>query len=119
MVVVLQVRGDVTGGLAKLVQVLADAEPSSGAGEHDGTDAGVCRFVERARESLVHLARERVEHVGPVERDREDGPVPRGLDVRHLAAAHHPKRQTFGTVPSQTRDAILTTLAAGRRLGVP
>ncbi len=99
VVVRAQVVGDVAGAGRELLQVLADAEPAAGTGDHDGADRRVLRLLERAVQPVVHRAVERVQDVGPVERDRQDRPVARHLDVSH--AGNHIGRS--GHVRCQTR----------------
>ena len=61
-------------------QVLPDAEAASRARQDDGAHLGVAGGLERVAEAGVHRVVERVQLVGPVERDREDGAVPGYLD---------------------------------------
>ena len=61
-------------------QVLADAEAAPGARQDDGPHVGVAGGLERVAEAGVHRVVERVQHLGPVERDREDGAVTGYLD---------------------------------------
>src|SRR5581483_804076 len=69
--------------VAKLVQVLAHAEAAPGAGDHNGSDLGVAGLLEPGRDALVHGEVDRVQNVRTVERDRENRPVPRDLDLGH------------------------------------
>ena len=72
------------GGLAELGQVLADAEAAPGAGDRRPRARPSARAsLSAADERLCISAVERVEHVRPVERDRQDGAVAAGLDLGH------------------------------------
>ena len=56
-------------------QVLANAEAAARARQDDGPHLGVAGGLERVAEAGVHRVVERVQLVGPVERDGEDGAV--------------------------------------------
>jgi hypothetical protein len=62
-------------GLAELVQILADAEASTRAGDDDGTHLRLRRLRQRLGQRRVQRTVEGVEHVGTVERDPQDGAV--------------------------------------------
>ena len=72
--------GDVVGRITELGQVLADTEASTRPCDHHRPDLVGARFPERGCEPLVDVGVERVELVGPVERDRQDGAVPARQD---------------------------------------
>ena len=93
MVALAKSVGDVAGRLAELGQVLPDAEATAGTGQDDRADLRIAGVLQRRPERLVHLAVERVQDVGTVQRDREDAAVPRCLDLGHwcnlgASAAH-------------------------------
>ena len=90
---------DVAGRLAELGEVLADAEAAAGAGDHDGADLVVARVLQRGVQRLVHRAVERVEHVGPVQRDRQDRAVALRLDLCHERDVYYRSRKP---VPSSS-----------------
>ena len=75
---------DVPRRLAKLGQILADAEGPPCAGEHDGPHLRVAGVAQRRRECGVHGGVEGIQDIGPVQRDRQDGAVALGLDLCHL-----------------------------------
>ena len=83
VVVRAQPLGDVVGAFAELGQVLADAEPAPCAREDNGSDIVGAGFLERAHELFLRRARQRVEHLRPVERDRQDPAFTPGLDLCH------------------------------------
>ena len=51
--------------------------------DNDRAYRRITRCLERGVQLLVHAAREGVQLVGPVERDRLDGPVAPDLDLGH------------------------------------
>ena len=53
------------------------------AADGDRAHSRIARLLERGLQLLVHAARKGVQLVGPVERDRLDGPVAPDLDFRH------------------------------------
>ena len=69
--------------LAERRQVLPGREAAARAGDDDRAHRRVARLLERRLQPLVHVARERVQLVGTVERDRLDGAVARDLDLGH------------------------------------
>ena len=71
--------------LLELLQVLAGAEAAARAGDHDGADVRRGSLLERLVQARVQRRVERVEDVGPVQRDREDGAVALGQDFAHRA----------------------------------
>ena len=75
--------GDVVRAGAELLKVLADAEAASGAGEHDRANLRPPRLLERCRSPACAARVQGVQHLRPVERDREDGAVLPGLDLGH------------------------------------
>ena len=75
MVALLERVRDRAGELLKLAEILPGAEPLPRAGEHDAADRRVGCDIERVSELGLQRARERVEDVGPVQGDREDGAV--------------------------------------------
>ena len=77
-----QHRRDVTC-LAERPEVLAGREAAAGSGDHDRAHGGIARLLERCAQLLVHGARERVELVRPVQRDRLHAAVATNLDLRH------------------------------------
>ena len=77
-----QHRRDVPA-LTERRQVLPGREPAARSRDDHRAHRRITRLLERGLQTLVHLARERVQLVGPVQRDRLDGPVARGLDLRH------------------------------------
>ena len=83
-----QHRRDVAA-LAERRQILPGREPAAGARDDDSAHRRIARLLERSLQSLVHLARERVQLVRPVERDRLDGPVAHGLDLRHYESSRN------------------------------
>ena len=70
MVGAAQAVGDVARGLPELGQILADAEPATGAGDHDCPHLAVPRLLQGRRERLVHGPVEGVEDVRTVQRQR-------------------------------------------------
>ena len=83
MVAGAQAAADVSGSLAELVQVLPDAEAAAPTGDHERPDIRIPRLLEPRRERLVHGPVERVQDVGPVQRQREDAAVERRFDLGH------------------------------------
>ena len=59
----------------QLGQVLTNAERAAGAGDHDCPDGGLLSVTQRGRELLAQRVVERVQHVGPVQGDRQHGLV--------------------------------------------
>ena len=67
----------------ELGEVLADAEAAARAGDHDGAYVrGLC-LPERLAQRAVHRRVERVQLLGPVERDRQHRAGAGGLDLGH------------------------------------
>ena len=88
MVIATQARTNVARVVAKLGQILADAEAATGAGDHDRANVVGARFLERRSERLVRCGVERVQHVRTVERDGENRPLARCF---HFGHAREPK----------------------------
>jgi S1-C subfamily serine protease len=103
-----QPRRDVPGRLAKLVQVLPDAEAAPGACNDDRPHARVARVLERRGEGLVRRAVERVQHVGTVQRDRRHGAVTGDLDLRHAPSFRNTRPECALTLQMQLRFIGLT-----------
>jgi hypothetical protein len=80
---------DVARRLAELRQVLPDAEAATRAGDDHGTDVVGARLLEALRQRRVHGGVERVQHVGPVEGEREDVAVACRPDLGHATRPHH------------------------------
>ena len=87
MVVPAEAVGDVSRAFLELGQVLTDAEPATRARNDDGPDVSRARILERAEQLLLKVARQGVQDLGPVERDRQHRPFPSGLDFGHVAAS--------------------------------
>ncbi len=64
-------------------QVLAGREAAARTRDDDRAYLGIPCLLQRGLQILVHAQREGVQLVGPVERDRLDGPVARDLDLGH------------------------------------
>ena len=69
--------------LLELLQILAGAEAATGASDHDRPYFRRRGLLERSVERGVQRRVEGVEHFRPVERDRQDGAVPRGQHFTH------------------------------------
>ena len=78
-------RGADVRRLAELGQVLPGAEATASTGEHDCAHVGVARLLDRIQQEPLRLGIERVQDVGPVQRDRLDGAVAGDFDLRHDA----------------------------------
>ena len=78
-------RGADVRRLPELGQVLPGTEAAARTGEQDGTHLGVARLLDRVQQQPLGLAVERVQDVGPVQRDRLDGAVAGDFDLRHDA----------------------------------
>ena len=78
-----QAVADVSRRLAELGQVLPDAEPTPRARDHDGAHLVASRLLQRGGQRAVQVGVERVEHVRPVERDRQDRAVSARLGLGH------------------------------------
>jgi hypothetical protein len=77
------VRPDVARLLLELGQVLADAETAAGPGDHDRANLVVLCLLQPLGDRPVHGGVQRVEDVRPVERDRQDRAVARGVGIGH------------------------------------
>jgi hypothetical protein len=89
VVVLAQVLRDVAGTARELLQVLPDAEPLAGSRDHDGAHRRIGGLLETVLDAAVHGAGERVEDVGAVQRDRQDGAVARDLHLGHSRGNHN------------------------------
>ena len=85
VVVLPQVLGDVARAARELLQVLADAEAAAGAGDHHGAHRRILGLAQCGLDPTMHRTVQCVQHVGPIERDRQDRSRPRDLDVCHRA----------------------------------
>src|SRR6185437_6453952 len=65
------------------LQILAGREAAAGAGEDDGTNLRIARLLQRLAQPGVQGAVERVQHLGPVQRDRLDAALAGDLDLGH------------------------------------
>jgi hypothetical protein len=83
VVVAAQALTDVAGRLPELGQVLADAETAAGAGDHDPAHLVAPRLLQGRGERAVQVGVERVEHVRPVERDRQNAAVAARFGLGH------------------------------------
>ena len=101
-----QPMGDVAGRLAELSQILADAEPTAGAGHDHGAHLVGARFLVGVLNRAVHGGVEGVQHVRPVERDREDAAVPIGLHLGHVPSSLAPSTTKRRCVPNRPRPGV-------------
>ena len=85
VVVLPQILGHVARTARELLQVLADAEAATGAGDHHRAYRRILGVTQCGLDPTMHRTVQRVQHVGPIERDRQDRSRARDLDVCHRA----------------------------------
>ncbi len=119
VVVRAQALRDVVGAFAKLGQVLADAEPAACAREDDRTDVVRTSILQRSHELFLRLPRQRVQHLRPVERDRQDLALAPRLDLCHRSRllTVWTNRRHLGAFRRATRAPFLNTLTGGGGAG--
>ena len=79
----LQPLADVPGRLPELRQVLADTESASGTGDDNSADVVSGGLLQRRLQRRVHVGVQRVQHIGTVESDRQNGAVATRLYLGH------------------------------------
>jgi hypothetical protein len=95
VVVATQAGTDVASVVAKLGEVLADAETTARAGDHDGANVVAARGLERSRQRLVRGGIEGIQDVGSVQRDRQNRAL---ACCFHFGHAREPKSRRRPTL---------------------
>ena len=102
----------VEGALGESLDVGAGREHLVGAGDHDAADLGIgVEALQRRRQLLHQLRRERVSRLGPVEPAERDVPVDRGLDQ----IAQRPSRPRTGPAVSSASIGVIALIPVASR----